>query len=519
MVCIWASALALCAAPKGLGHLGRFPKWGKIEVVLAGPDLRGRADPNPFAILVDAVFTSPTGNRYEVPAFYDGDGKGSLDGHVWKVRFAADETGEWTFGSTSEHAQLDGYSARFTVTSASRDAPGFWRWGRLERVGTPENGIRYLKFREGPYWLKAGCDDPENFLGRFSNYDTIAERKAAVDYLAARGVNSLYMMTNNIDGDHRDVWPWLGATPSEAKTNASDSARFDVAKLEEWRELFEYMQAHGVVPYLVLDDDDCWTGYDRPRYYREMVARFGYLPALLFNISEEHAENYTLEQALAYAQLLKDLDPFDHPVGIHDVNGNIAAQADAYVDASQVDFTSIQTGGQDPLVHNPIALEWIARCQARSKRVLMVGFDEGRPEEDRRGWWSAYLGGGVWEVHVRQADDRPHSAWEPAWTQLGGARAFMESLPFWEMEPANHLVESGTAFCLAKPGEAYALYLPVGGSVEVELLPGTYDCAWWKASNGSEGSFEARRTVKGGKQQFTAPAEGDWALRVVKKAD
>ena len=110
---------------------------------------------------------------------------------------------------------------------ASGDGDGWKRWA------TAENAIRYLKFRDGPYWLKAGCDDPENFLGGgCKNYDTLEKRKAAVDYLAERGINSLYMMTNNIDGDDKDVWPWLGETAREAKVNSAGDVRFDVARLE-----------------------------------------------------------------------------------------------------------------------------------------------------------------------------------------------------------------------------------------------------------------------------------------------
>lgn len=53
----------------------------------------------------------------------------------------------------------------------------------------------------------------------------------------------------------------------------------------------------------------------------------------------------------------------------------------------------------------------------------MVGFDEGRPEEDRRAWWSAYLGGGVWEAHVLPPYDRPMSAWQHGWTHLAAPAA------------------------------------------------------------------------------------------------
>jgi len=364
---------------KDLGHIGRFAKWAKVEIVLTGPESLGKGQPNPFGVFVDGVFTSPTGKQYKVPGFYDGDGRGGLDGNVWKIRFSADETGKWTFVCRSKEKLLDGWKGWFTVVAVPDDAADFYRWGRLEAVGTASNLIRYLKFRDGPYWLKAGCDDPENFLGRYKNYDSLAKRKAAVDYLAAKGINSLYMMTHNIGGDNKDVWPWLGETAREAMSNAGREARFDVAKLDGWRQLFEHMQAKGVVPYLVLEDDSAWKEYDHPRYY-----------------------------------------------------------------------------------------------------------------------------------------DRPMSAWENVWTELGGTRAFMESLPFWEMEPNNDLVKSGTAFCLAKPGAVYALYLPQGGCVTVELTRGqAYDYAWWKAANGKDGRFQNAGSVGDGRQRFTAPGEGDWTLRVV----
>ena len=495
-----------------LGEVGRFAKWAKVEIALAGPASRASGQPNPFAILVDFIFTSPSGKMFDVPGFYDGNGKGGPNGNVWKVRFSADETGKWSFASRSRDDRLDGYTGSFTVAGPAADAPDFYRWGRLEAVATAANGIRYLKFRDGPYWLKAGCDDPENFLGNHENYNTLQKRKAAVDYLARRGINSIYIMTHNVGGDDKDVWPWLGATGREARANGGTESRFDVAKLGQWRELFEHMQAKGVVTYLVLEDDSAWKGYDHPRYYRELIARFGDLPALILNFNEEHNENYRLSAALDYMRQLDEIDAYDHPRGVHNVN----SPNDDYIDASQVDFTSIQTNSGDALRHNKLTLDWIDRCRSRRKRVLMVGFDEGRPEENRKAWWSAYLGGGVWEAHVREPYDRPLSAWEPVWTELGGTRAFMESVPFWEMQPRNDLVTSGNAFCLARPGVAYALYLPAGGSVDVELAAKTgYEAAWWNPANGRNGSFQGKHRAGGGRRKFTAPGPGDWALQIV----
>ena len=506
-------AISTATAGGPLGNVGTFAKWDKIEITMAGPSSSGTGSPNPFVIDVNVTFTGPGGQTYVVPGFYDGNGNGGLDGNVWKVRFSADAVGGWSFAASSANSQLHGYSGSFNVVAPAANAPDFYRWGRLEAVGTAQNGIRYLKFRDGPYWMKAGCDDPENFLGNFSNYNTPQKRRDAIDFLSARGVNSQYMLTHNIDGDDRDVYPWLGSGSSEAKSNAgATTARFNVVKLQEWLELFEYMTEKGVVSYFILEDDSAWTGYDHPRYYREMVARFGHLPALLFNVGEEATENYTVAEALDWMQVLEQIDPYDHPRAVHNVN----LPTNQYIDATQVDFTAIQTFGGDPTLHNQQTVDWINACKARNKRVLMVNYDEPRPLLDRKGWWSAYIGGGVWEVHVSQPYDRPLSTWEPAFTQVGGTRAFMETLPFWQMEPANSLVVSGTGFCLAKPGEAYALYLPSGGSVTVNLTAGkTYNYDWWNPSNGRSGSFQNAGTIGGGAQSFTAPGSGDWALRII----
>jgi len=500
-------------------HKGSFIKWQCIEILLPGPESKGRGEPNPFNIIVDVTFTGPSGKQFIMPGFYDGDGKGCLNGSVWKVRFSADETGHWKFTSRSSNSKLNAHSGTFIVTASEKDSPDFYRWGRLEAVATAADNIRYLKFREGPYWMKAGCDDPENFLGNLSNYNMNIKRMEAVDYLSAKGINSIYIMTHTIDGDGKDVWPWLGLDVKEAKANGGSGSRFDVTKLEEWRELFEYMQVKGMVVYIILEDDSGWKDYDHIRYYREMVARFSYLPALIFNFNEEYNENYTLYEALDFISQLKKLDPFNHPCGIHNVN----LPNDDYIAASQMDFTSIQTGtaGENvapgPLQYNQLVVDWINRCRSLNSRNLMVGIDEGRLEEDRKIWWSTYIGGGVWEAHVLGPYNRPMSAWDTVWTELGGTRIFMESLPFWEMVSDNSVVKSGYAFCLAKPGEIYAFYLPAGGSITIELPRGqNFSAGWWNPDNGKDGRFQNESLIKGGRSIIVPPGPGDWAVRLTR---
>ena len=53
---------------------------------------------------------------------------------------------------------------------AARDpaAPGFLKWGRLKYAGG-----YYLKFQDGPYWIKGGTNEPENLLAYKGFDDTV----------------------------------------------------------------------------------------------------------------------------------------------------------------------------------------------------------------------------------------------------------------------------------------------------------------------------------------------------------
>ncbi len=503
---------AACKQP-----LPNYARWQLIEISMNGPESLSTGDPNPFGIDTDVIFTAPSGKNYSVPAFYDGDGKGGPDGTVWKVRFSADENGKWIWISQSTDRKINSVKGSFLVTDPGQEMQELYRWGRLEAVGTPENGIRYLKFREGPFWLKAGCDDPENFLGNLENYNTIEKRKSAVDYLASKGINSLYIMTHTIDGDGRDVWPWLGDTQEEAKKNGMGEVRFHIARLKEWFELFQYMQSRGMVVYMVLEDDSAWKGYDHKRYYREMIARFGNLPGLIFNINEEHNENYTDREALNLSGLLKEMDPYHHPIGIHNFN---RPDRD-YILSPSIDFTSIQTGtagktdGLRPEDYQRLVSGWLDSCRLLKARRLMVGIDEGRPECDRRSWWTVYLSGGVWEAHVTAPYDRPMSAWDSTWTQLGGTRKFMESVSFEKFNPDTTVVKKGKGYCLSDLNGCYLLYLPEGGPVTIQLpAQNNYKVEWWNPDNGTDGNFQNPLVLQGGEQTLQPPSGGDWALRI-----
>ena len=59
----------------------------------------------------------------------------------------------------AESTMFDGCQSSFSVEGCDENAPGFLKWGWLEYIGE-----HYLKFHDGPYWLKGGNDTPEDLL-------------------------------------------------------------------------------------------------------------------------------------------------------------------------------------------------------------------------------------------------------------------------------------------------------------------------------------------------------------------
>ena len=485
-----------------LGDVGTFQKWSEIEIVLTGPVSNGLSNsPNPFKIPVDVVFNGPEGELYKVPAFYDGNGSRSLNGDVWKVRFAADNVGEWSFVSESSNSLLNSYQGTFSVIAPTPGADQFVQWGRLQHNA----GDYYLKFADGPYWVSAGLDEPEDFL----SIDVLGSweaKKDAVDYLASKGVNAIILMLMNVSGDGDNVWPWVVRTESE---------HFNVAKLADWKDLFDHMQSRGIVLHLFFEDDDGWTGFDRSLYYREMIARFGHYNGLYWNIAEEFEENYTPEEVQEFAEQVREQDPYDHPISAHthidqvewipllgDQNFNVTA------------FQSLEKP------QNTRAIGWREDAAAAGWPVVVSYTETGKSTPADRALarhieWSVYMAGGNYILHPF-----PITNFEPfdlLWGDLGYARFFVESLPFWEMEPDNDLVTggSGDQYCFRKTGRIYAIYSSNGGSVSLNLSgqSGLFPVVWYNPRTGQSVDGD---TVQGGGVVSLGdpPFTGDFAVTV-----
>jgi hypothetical protein len=79
-----------------------------------------------------------------------------------------------------------------------------------------------------------------------------------------------------------------------------------------------------------------------------------------------------------------------------------------------------------------------------------------------------------------------------------------EEIPFWDMSNADALVgnpeHTNERYCLARPGEVYLVYLPEGGSTQLDLreASGAFEVRWFDPRNGGEPARGTVTRVSGG---------------------
>lgn len=532
-VALFLSLSTLSPAVLAATVQGQLFKWHPVEVDFNGP-LASETDslPNPFLdYRLSVEFTSPSGVVTRLPGFFAGDGQGHGKGNIWRARFSADEVGSWRYQarlrrgtdvavsldvSTGEDVSLEGASGSFEIAPVPLDAKGFLPWGRLEYVGN-----HYLKFRDGSYWIKGGTDSPENLLGfagidgtydqggqgdyfvhdfaahrddfragdpLFTHSQTGADSRGligALNYLGEQGVNSVYFLPMNLGGDGQETYPFVGAA-----NNYFDKTHYDISKLHQWNQVLAHAQQQGVALNIVLSEtevanelwlDDGQLGVQRKLFFRELVARFGYLLAAKWNLGEEN--DFPRVELDKHADYLQAIDWSAKPIAVHThINqfyryGEIVG--DSRYSASSIQYDQEFAGefveqwrSNSANAGRPWVLDMDentnglgpANANERRKQILYdVLFSGGNIE-----WYFGYqplpVGGDIDAGDFRQR--------ESMWQQMRLAREMMQrELPFWLMEPADWRVSGdsdafGGAEVFALPGQVYAIYLPQARGTE-----------------------------------------------------
>lgn len=585
--CALVLALFACGCSGPTGTLSPGPEtWRPVTVSFTGPETSESADPNPFSDyrLTVSFAHAESHESITVPGYYAADGDAaetSADaGDVWQARFTPTHTGEWSYTASfrtgagvalsadpeaGAATAFDGATGTFTVVAAA--APDARDRGILQH---PEG--HYLRYSaSGEYFLKGGADSPENFLG-YVDFDQTSDTAAhegidtdtgtflhayephardakpddptwqggkgknilgALNYLASKGMNSVYFLTYNVDGgDGKDTWMWTGPDVRD---------RFDVSKLAQWDRVFGHMSRLGLMLHVITaeteNDEELGGGPDlndiRKLYLRELVARFGYHPAIMWNLGEENdMPDADRKQIAAY---LRALDAYDHPITVHTHNRQALTFYDGLLGDLNFDATSIQ-GELAAANAETIALR---RRSAEAGRPWAIFHDEQtpastgvKPDADdpdhdgpRQGHlWGNLMGGGSgveWYFGYQFAHmDLNAEDWrsrETMWDQTRYALEFFQDhLPFHEMEPANELASAEGAYVFAKAGEAYAVYLPKGGTTNIEAPDGEYTVRWYDPRRGGELQEGSVATLNGAGTVGNPPhdAKRDWVVLI-----
>ena len=556
------------------------PLWHAHTLDFEGPDTSEQATPNPFTDhRLDVTFTHEGGDaEYVVPGYYAADGDaantGAEAGNVWRVHFAPDQTGAWTWTASfrsGEHVAvaddadageaddtIDGQTGTFTAVPTTAKAPDLRARGRLTYDGT-----RYPKtLGDGKVFLKAGADAPENFLA-YADFDgdfktdghkdnlvktwephvqdwregdpTWGENErgkgiiGALNYLSGKGLNAVSMLTNNIEGDDRNVFIYTGY---------DERFRLDVSRLDQWQIVTNHAAAKGLFVHFktqetenetILDDGD--TGPMRKLYYRELIARFGHLPALNWNLGEENGKwpwaahdkpkLQSTEQRLAMGRYFEQNDPYNHPIVAH--NGQWPD--DLYGPDSPYTGWSLQTEKEDFSQVHPKTLRILSDAKAAGKvwhvacdepgdhrySVLPDALDPGHYYPRVNALWGNLLAGGwgvEWYYGYREAHSdlslQDHRSREIMYEQSAHALRFFadHDLPVGNMESHDDLVNGGEAFCLADPGHVYVAIIKhaaQGPTVQFQDHEGDFDIHWYDPRNGGELQLGTVETVTAGK--------------------
>ncbi len=613
IACGLASVLMTAmAAPATI--TGERKLWHKVTLTWNGPQASesgtGAGAENPFLdYRLEVTFTHRSGApSYRVPGYFAADGNAAMSsataGNQWRAHFAPDKTGEWTYRATMVQgsqvavdsggkgtpvAGVDGDTGTLKIASSDKKGRDFRAHGRLQYAGE-----HFLKFAgTGEYFLKAGTDSPETLLA-YEDFDGTSTRKVplkkytphlrdwragdpvwkdgkgkgligAMNYLAAKGLNSFSFLTYNAGGDGDNVWPYV---------NRDDKLRMDVSKLDQWGVVFDHAQANGLYLHFKLQEqenddnrigpgprdgvvpasmDGGKLGPERKLYLRELIARYGYQLALNWNLGEENTQSP--EEQRDMARFIKETDPYPHHIVVH----TFPPWQDR-VYTKLVGEQSVLTGASLQMQWDEVhqrTLQWL-EASAKSGRRWVVANDEqgsaahGVPPDDgyqsfagkdqqgkaihnmhdirKKTLWGNLMAGGAgveyyfgYQLAENDLVAEDFRSRDKSWDYCRFALSLFreQRIPFWQMQSADALA-GPNHYVLAKKGEVYLVYLPDGGSATLDLtgLSGAYSVRWFNPRVGGALQLGSVKRLRAGKRVDlgTPPASGqdDW-LAVVRR--
>jgi len=389
----------------------------------------------------------------------------------------------------------------------------------------------------------------------------------AINYLSGKGCNAFSFLTYNAGGDGDNVWPFI---------HRDDKLHYDCSKLDQWGIVFDHGTQKGMYLHFKMqetENDDHIQGKDpgnvpecldggnlgvqRKLYCRELIARFGHNLALNWNLGEENTQ--TTEQQQAMIDYIASLDPYDHNIVVHTYPDQQDRIYGALLGAqSKLPGTSLQNSNIRDTHRQTV--KW-RKKSSMSGKPWIVAFDESGsaahgqcPDLGYKGFdgkdntgkyiytehdvrkqtlWGHLMGGGAgveyYFGYQFAENDLVCEDWrsrDRSWDYCRIAISLFQdhNIPFQDMRPADELVGNDThdnsRYCFAKPGRIYLVYLPEGGSAELDLsdAEGEFSVQWFNPREGGELQSGSTESVSGGAKVAigSAGAGEDW-LAVIRR--
>ncbi len=566
-----------------------------FTLTITGPKTSETANPNPFRDYHLTVTFTHQDKSYIVPGYFAADGNAAqtsaTSGDQWRTHFVPDKAGKWSFKvsfhtakniaitnntTNAKTVKPHGHSGSFRVRHIRKTDRSHWRHGKLRYVGK-----RYWQYAASKrYFLKGGADSPENLLAYVDLDGTKKNPKprknkqhktklhtykphlrdfksgdptwkdgkgkaliGALNYLASKGMNSVYFLTMNVHGDGDDVWPWI-------ESDIRD--RFDCSKLDQWNIIFNHMDSRGLALHVITQEtendqllDGGELGPIRKLYLRELIARFAHHQAVVWNLGEENTN--TTQQIKQYCNYIKSLDTYKNPIVIHTYPNQKTKVYNPLLGFKKLEGPSLQYSNDWHTIHESVrhwvsvsekkGYPWVVNVDEPGTAKFGVDHDakknNNQPIARKTALWGALMaGGGGVEWYFGYAN--PHNdlnledfrSRDKLWDQTRYAiEFFQQNLPFAEMNSADQLIIKGNAFALAKPGHTYALYLPNGGSATIDLshVKGEFSVYWYNPRTGDPLQQTQTRSINApAKISVGAPPDSpkqDWAVYIRANGD
>ena len=496
----------------------------EIAARIPTPDIR-----NPFtdASVTGSFEKSGSGAPVRVDGFCD-----SPDGAVYRIRFMPSAAGDYRYTVTYRQ---DSFQKTFTGTFHARNAhrkgplridpqyPWHFIW-----EGTGEH---YFFNGTTAYWLTGWKD--ERIIR--NSIDRLHRLKVNRIRVTVAGRSNIFfgepvMIAENYSNLPT---PWVAASPGDFTHPGFDYTRFYLPLWQKFERMLNYARGEDMVISVVFDMNDnkvhpAAASEDERRFLRYAISRFSAFSNVTWDLGDDMEGYRDDEWVHQTGTLVEEWDPYHHLATSHPIKTIHQDRG-----APWFGFTSYQDWSRK---QHALMLE-SRELQKRSGRIIPqtneeYGYEDhypmwAEPGSDsadvlRRTAWDIVMAGGyqtAGETCRRGTNIYPDTGggWmngrgDDTMTMFlgyGHMVDFFTSFEWWKTEPADELVDGG-AYCLAKPGEIYAVYLPKGGKVTVKLKPGNYAAAWFSALSGERITLPDAQGPSWTSPQ--APDQSDWAL-------